>query len=103
MPEAWEFTTGEVPDSIPVPVVGVLEAGYTMDREDFEDIFFRNPGEIPDNGIDDDGNGYIDDVSGWKFDNQSGVHVINTTYHGDEVFGLIYTRGIISIDLNGIT
>lgn len=40
MPEAWEYTTGEVPDSIPVPVVGVLEAGYTMDREDFEDIFF---------------------------------------------------------------
>jgi len=102
MPEAWEFTTGEVPDSIPVPVVGVLEAGYTMDREDFEDIFFRNPGEIPDNGIDDDGNGYIDDVSGWNFDNQSGVHVIDPTYHGDAVVGIIAARGNNNIGITGI-
>src|SRR5690625_7511976 len=63
MPEAWEFTTGEVPDSIPVPVVGVLEEGYTMDREDFEDIFFVNPGEIHVNGMHVDGNGLSADVS----------------------------------------
>lgn len=102
MPEAWEYTTGEVPDSIPVPVVGVLEAGYTMDREDFEDIFFQNPGEIPDNGIDDDGNGYIDDVSGWNFDNQSGVHHTDPTYHGDAVVGIIAARGNNNIGIAGI-
>lgn len=102
MPAAWEYTTGEVADSFPIPVVGVLEAGYTTDREDFEDIFFQNPGEIPGNGIDDDQNGYIDDVSGWNFDNQSGIHNIDYSYHGDAVVGIIAARGNNGIGITGI-
>lgn len=102
MPEAWEYTTGKIPDSLHAPVVGVLEAGFTVKRKDFENIFFRNPGEIPGNGIDDDGNGYIDDVSGWNFDSQSGVHSIDYSYHGDAVTGIIAARGNNGIGITGI-
>lgn len=68
MPEAWELTTGTITSDHYQPVIGVLEAGYDISRPDFEGIIFTNPGEIPGNGIDDDNNGFIDDVHGWNFD-----------------------------------
>lgn len=102
MPEAWEWTTGSVPDSFPRPVIGVLEAGITMDRPDFEDIFFSNPGEIPGNGIDDDHNGFTDDVHGWNFDDESGDHSVDPTYHGDAVIGMIAARGNNGVGISGI-
>lgn len=89
MPEAWDITTGAVASSRPTPVIGVLEAGYDFSREDFQGILFTNPGEIPGNGIDDDGNGYVDDVHGWNFDSENDQHYIDHTYHGDAVVGIM--------------
>jgi subtilisin family serine protease len=48
-------------------VVGVLDSGVDYMHEDLKDVMWTNPGEIPGNGIDDDKNGYIDDVHGWNF------------------------------------
>lgn len=48
-------------------VVAVLDSGVDPKHEDLRDVMWTNPGEIPGNGIDDDGNGYIDDVHGWNF------------------------------------
>jgi subtilisin family serine protease len=48
-------------------IVAVLDSGVDTAHEDLKDILWRNPGEIPGNGIDDDGNGYIDDINGWNF------------------------------------
>jgi subtilisin family serine protease len=48
-------------------IVAVLDSGVDYKHEDLKDIMWTNPGEIPGNGIDDDGNGYIDDVHGWNF------------------------------------
>jgi subtilisin family serine protease len=48
-------------------VVAVLDSGVDPKHEDLSDIMWNNPGEIPGNGKDDDGNGYVDDVHGWNF------------------------------------
>ncbi|MFI2741590.1 S8 family peptidase [Zhouia sp. PK063] len=48
-------------------IVGVVDSGVDIDHEDLKNIIWTNKGEIPNNGIDDDHNGFIDDVHGWNF------------------------------------
>lgn len=48
-------------------IVGVLDGGVDYKHEDLKDIMWINPKEIPNNGKDDDGNGYTDDMHGWNF------------------------------------
>lgn len=48
-------------------IVGVIDSGVDIDHEDLKNVLWTNPGEIADNGIDDDNNGFIDDVHGWNF------------------------------------
>lgn len=48
-------------------VVAVIDSGVDIEHEDLKDIIWTNPGEIAGNGIDDDNNGYVDDVHGWNF------------------------------------
>lgn len=48
-------------------IVGVIDSGVDPEHEDLKEVIWTNPGEIADNGIDDDHNGYIDDVHGWNF------------------------------------
>jgi len=61
---AWGTTKGR-----PEVIVGVIDTGVDYTHEDLIDNMWRNPGEIPDNGIDDDHNGYVDDIVGWDFPN----------------------------------
>jgi serine protease len=61
-PEAWDINTGN-PDII----VAVTDTGIDYKHPDLAANMWVNPGEIPDNGVDDDGNGYIDDVYGYDF------------------------------------
>ncbi len=48
-------------------IVAVIDSGVDIEHEDLKDVIWTNKGEIPNNGIDDDKNGYIDDVHGWNF------------------------------------
>ena len=48
-------------------IVAVIDSGIDIDHEDLNNVLWTNKGEIPNNGIDDDNNGYIDDVHGWNF------------------------------------
>ena len=48
-------------------IVGVIDSGVDFNHEDLKDVMWVNPGEIAGNGIDDDKNGYIDDIHGWNF------------------------------------
>jgi subtilisin family serine protease len=48
-------------------IVGVIDSGVDFNHEDLKDVMWTNPKEIAGNGIDDDKNGYIDDIHGWSF------------------------------------
>ena len=48
-------------------IVGVVDSGVDIDHEDLKDIIWTNKDEIPNNGKDDDHNGYVDDIHGWNF------------------------------------
>lgn len=66
-PDAWDFTTGD-----PSVIVAILDTGINFTHEDIIHRFWVNPGETPGNGVDDDHNGFIDDVRGWDFSTFSG-------------------------------
>lgn len=68
-------------------VVAVIDSGIDTLHEDLREIIWRNPGEIPGNGIDDDKNGYVDDVYGWNFlGNKDGKNVEKDSYEGARVY-----------------
>lgn len=60
--------------------VAVIDSGIDVDHEDLKDIIWTNAAEIPNNGIDDDKNGYIDDVHGWNFIGGKDSSVNHDTY-----------------------
>ena len=62
-------------------IVAVIDSGIDIEHEDLRDVVWVNEDEIPDNGIDDDNNGYIDDVYGWNFiGGKDGENVDKDTY-----------------------
>jgi len=62
--KAYELLKGKTAKEV---IVAVIDSGVETDHPDLKDVIWVNKGEIPDNGIDDDKNGYIDDVHGWSF------------------------------------
>ena len=111
-PEAWDFTTGD--SGI---VIASIDTGIDYNHPDLVDNLWVNPGEIPGNGLDDDGNGYVDDVygintidgSGNPFDdNGHGTHTSGTMAatgnNADGVTGVAWNTKIVSckfLDVNG--
>ena len=49
-------------------IIAVIDSGVKLNHEDLKNNLWVNSGEIANNGIDDDGNGYIDDIHGWNFE-----------------------------------
>jgi len=62
--QAYEYLNGMTPQTV---IVAVIDSGVEIDHEDLKGVIWTNKNEIPDNGIDDDMNGYIDDIHGWSF------------------------------------
>jgi cell wall-associated protease len=61
-------------------LVAVIDSGIDIDHEDLKDIIWINEDEIPGNNIDDDKNGYVDDIHGWNFIGGKGGNVAEDTY-----------------------
>ena len=83
--------------------VGIIDEGYQFDHVDLSANAGVNPGEIPGNGLDDDGNGYKDDLYGWDFDgNNSTVYDGTGDDHGTHVAGTIGAVGGNGIGVAGV-
>ncbi len=68
-------------------VVAVIDSGVDAEHEDLNDVMWINSDEIPDNGIDDDNNGYVDDINGWNFiGGKDGSNVGPDTYEVTRVY-----------------
>lgn len=95
---AWNITTGGVTavgDTIVVAIIEKADLGHP----DLAANAWINHGEIPGNGIDDDGNGYVDDVRGW--DPVSGTDNVYGDNHGTEVAGMIGAVGNNGLQVAG--
>lgn len=98
---AWDIATGGVTANGDTIVVCVIDAGIDHDHEDLVGNIWMNKAEIPDNGIDDDNNGFTDDVRGWNsFSMTDNVH--NNNDHGTSVAGIIGAKGNNNIGIAGI-
>jgi subtilisin family serine protease len=108
MSEAWAIEQGSSEVT-----VAVVDSGIATRHPEFRSQLWRNSGEIPDNGIDDDRNGYVDDINGWDFSDAptlpgSGDWMVrdnepeDETGHGTHVSGIIAAEANNGIGLAGI-
>ena len=68
-------------------IVAVIDSGIDTLHEDLKSILWKNPKEIPGNGIDDDKNGYVDDIYGWNFiGGRDGKNVEQDSYEAARVY-----------------
>lgn len=99
-PTAWDtFHTGLTGDTI----IAIIDDGMQMDHPDLSGVLWVNPGEIAGNSIDDDGNGYVDDINGYNFaSNIASPAQQNGSTHGTHVAGLAAAQGNNGIGVSGV-
>ena len=96
--EAWSITQGE-----PGVIIAVIDTGVDATHPDLQGRLWCNPGEVAaaHDGVDNDGNGFIDDVAGWNFALGSD-DIRSVSGHGTEVAGVIGARGDNGLGIAGI-
>lgn len=88
---AWDLTSGGLTTDGEEIVVAVLDAGFDVGHNDLRDNLWRNLADLPGDGLDNDGNGYVDDLFGW--DMAGDDNALPTDAHGTQVIGLLGARG----------
>jgi subtilisin family serine protease len=74
------------------PIVAVIDTGIDLNHPDLKASLWINPKEIPNNNIDDDGNGYADDIHGWNF-SKNNNDLSDSVGHGSHIAGIIASSG----------
>lgn len=98
-PEAWAHTTG-LPNG-QGPVIAIIDSGVDFNHPELQSNILVNKGEIPDNGIDDDGDGVVDNYWGYNAYDQNG-DIMDHSGHGTHVAGTIAAAGNNNAGVVGI-
>jgi subtilisin family serine protease len=98
-PDAWELTPGGRTTDGQQIVVAILDAGFDSSHEDLVENLWRNLAEIPGDGLDNDNNGYVDDLIGWDMTNDDPFPPVNG--HGTQVHGLVGAKGDNGVGISG--
>lgn len=100
-PEAWDITSGGLTTHGDTIVVCIIESnGVDINHIDLKDNIWKNYAEIPDDGIDNDNNGYVDDFNGWHVINLDDA--IGAGSHGTRVSGMIGASGNNITGVSGV-
>lgn len=96
--QAWDIATGGLTTTGDTIVVAVVDGGFNLTHPDLD--YWKNYHEIPNNSIDDDGNGYIDDYDGWySIGNNDNLPVLS---HGTHVCGIVGAKGNNCLGVTGV-
>lgn len=100
-PAAWAvYGTGGLDKAGNEIVIAVVDGGFDITHPDLAKNAWVNKGEIPGNGIDDDSNGYIDDINGWDAESSTGT--LQVDYHGTHVAGTMGAEGNNGLNGSGV-
>ena len=83
------------------PIVAIVDSGIDLNNSDLKDNLWTNPKEIPNDGIDNDSNGYVDDINGWNFVNLNNKPQ-DDYYHGTHVAGIVGAVSNNNIGVAGV-
>ncbi|MEL6922417.1 MAG: S8 family serine peptidase [Bacteroidota bacterium] len=98
---AWDITTGGLSPNGDSIVICVIDEGFDTEHSDLQPNHWINHAEIPDNNIDDDGNGYVDDYEGWNsYTENDNMGLIKG--HGTPVAGIVGAKGNNGIGVSGV-
>ncbi|MBD78470.1 MAG: hypothetical protein CL840_06090 [Crocinitomicaceae bacterium] len=96
---AWSITTGGMTKDSQRIVVAVIDKSFQINHGDLKDLYWKNKHEIPNNQIDDDQNGFVDDYDGWNFYDDTNHIYPRQGNHGTMVTGMVgaSTNNLIDI------
>ncbi len=97
--KAYELLKGRKSKTV---IVAVIDNGVDITHEDLKNVIWTNKKEIPDNGVDDDKNGYVDDIHGWNFRGAKDGTIVQDEQSGSTQFYLAYKTKFETLKPNEI-